>query len=733
MALDPVIQTFITESTELLQEMENALLQLENSPDDKDIINALFRTAHTIKGSAGVVGVEHVERFTHAVENILENVRQGKIKITNDLIELLLNCHDHIAKLVEMATSDEPLSEDFKSTEDDLQKQLHVYLDAVSDRRIETQTKEPVAREPEFDSELNTSSGKTVKNKNWHISLRFGRDVMRNGMDPVSFINYLSRMGEIISLTTLTDTIPPAEEMDPESCYLGFEIDFKSDFDKQTIEDVFEFVREDCKICILPPRSRIERYVHLINDLPESPLHLGDILIKGGALTPSELDEALQMQDVETVSFDDGQTEEHTRKIGEIFVDEGMVHPPVVDAALEKQKEQKEASSRESKTIRVDTVKLDQLVNLVGELVIANASINQNAQRIHDGGLDESTSALTRLVEDIRERAMQVRMVPVGNIFNRFQRVVRDISRSSNKDIELIVSGGETELDRNLVEKINDPLMHLVRNAADHGIEYPEERITKGKPRKGVVRLNAFNDTGSIAIEVSDDGGGVNHNKITNKALDRGMVRPGQVLSDKEMYNLMFEPGFSTAEKITNVSGRGVGMDVVKRNIEALRGTVDVESHEDRGTTVSIRLPLTLAIIDGFMVGVGASFYIIPLDTVIECVDLAEADRRVTDKRNYFNLRGEVLPYVRLRTLFRENGGKTDYESIVVVQATGRRIGLVVDELHGEVQAVIKSLGGIFKHVEKVSGATIRGDGTVALILDIPKIVESMGGAEIKV
>jgi two-component system chemotaxis sensor kinase CheA len=719
---DDIIQTFAVECSELLQDTESSLLQLESSPDDNDLINAVFRAAHTIKGTSGMLGFSNIERFTHKVENVLEKVRQGEVKIDNNLIGLLLKCVDHTSSLLDAAVSDKSESESLKSTGDDLVNQLDTYLGNISSEPAEVSVEEAVTEDPDVNAPENLFNGKTVETENWHISLRLGRNILRDGMDPISFINYLSRLGEIVSLTTITDAIPSAEEMDPESCYLGFEIDYRSEFDKQTIEDVFEFIREDCNICILPPHSKIDEYINLINNLPETPSKLGEILIDGGALTQSELEEALQMQYTETGSVTEEQTEEPKRRLGEIIVDEKMVHPPVVEAALEKQKEVK---SREARTIRVDINKLDQLVNLVGELVIANANIIQHAQRIGDTDMLEAMSTLSRLVEDIRDRAMQVRMIPIGDIFGRFNRVIRDINRDSGKDIELVISGGESELDKNMVEKLNDPLMHLVRNAADHGIESPAVRREKGKPEKGTVRLNAFNDTGSMVIEISDDGAGLSREKILKKAVDKGMVNPEQSLSDKEIYRLIFEPGLSTADQVTNLSGRGVGMDVVRRNIEELRGTVDVDSHEGTGSTVQVRLPLTLAIIDGFMVGVGSSLYIIPLDMVVECTELSKADRQTSNKRNYVNLRGEVLPYIRLRNLFNEKGKEAEHENIIVVQAAGVKTGLVVDELHGEAQTVIKSLGSAYKDVDGVSGATILGDGSVALILDIPKLVQS--------
>ncbi|MBI5409556.1 MAG: chemotaxis protein CheA [Nitrospirae bacterium] len=757
MADDPVIQTFMIECTELLQAMEDALLRLEAAPEDEETINALFRSAHTIKGSSGIVGFENIERFTHKVENVLEQVRSGKIKVDNELIELLLKCRDHIANLIELAEKDTPASASDRTAEEGLLRQLQSYLTST-DKQSNTKINDTAPSQlgsnspnslnyPHPSSEPSGSGdgvrtflhGRDVESGNWHISLRFGEDVLRNGMDPISFINYLTRLGEIVSLTTITDAVPPAAEMDPESCYLGFEIDFKSDFDKQTIEDVFEFVREDCKICILPPRSRIEEYIQLINSLPEAPLKIGEILVRGGALTPHELEEALKIQNAEAVYPSplegEGQGEGCSQRkslIGEIVVDEKMTYPPVVDAAVEKQKKQKEAQAREAKTIRVDTNKLDQLVNLVGELVIANANIIQNAQRLGDIDMIESASTLSRLIEDIRDRAMQARMVPIGESFNRFHRVIRDISREMSKDIELAVSGGETELDKNLTEKINDPLMHLVRNAADHGIEKPDVRISKGKPAKGVIRLNAFNDAGSIVIEISDDGSGLNREKIIEKAVEKGLINSEQTLSDKEIYKLIFAPGFSTAENVTNISGRGVGMDVVRKGISSLRGSIDINSQEGLGTTITLRLPLTLAIIEGLLVKIGGEYFVLTLSSVEECVDLTREDIANSHGRHLANVRGQIVPYIRLREQFMIKGSLPDIEQIVIVRVEGQRVGFVVDHVIGEHQTVLKNLGRIYKDIEGISGATILGDGTVALILDVPRLVQSAEREEVR-
>jgi len=371
----------------------------------------------------------------------------------------------------------------------------------------------------------------------------------------------------------------------------------------------------------------------------------------------------------------------------------------------------------------VQAAKLDQLIDLVGEMVIASAGANMLARRSSETALVESTSVITMLVEQIRDSALQLRMVQIGETFTRFQRVVRDTSRELGKDIELVISGSEAELDKSVVEKLGDPLMHLVRNALDHGIEAPEVRVAKGKPARGTLRLNAYHESGSIVIEIIDDGAGMNRAKILSKAHERELISANQTLTDKEIFGLIFEPGFSTADKITNISGRGVGLDVVKRNITALRGSVEVESKEGLGSIFRIRLPLTLAIIDGFLVGVGKASYVIPLGTVVECIELSETERAQTLQHQYINLRGEVLPFVRLREQFEiaEPGGKR--ENIVVTQYAGQKIGLVVDELMGEFQTVIKPLGSIFKHIKGIGGSTILGSGEVALILDVQSLV----------
>lgn len=699
MTHDPGVATFITEARDLLVEMESALLACEIGAADVETINSIFRAAHTIKGSAGLFGLDIIVSFTHVVESALDRVRAGEIALGSDLTGVLIDCKDHLESLIS-AIREGVLQND-------------PALDARGESllmRLHQITSGDVPSEPVL------QIAETGASDCWHISIRFGRDVLRNGMDPLSFLRYLTTFGEIVNIHTIDSELPPPDEMDAESCYLGFEMRYRSDADKARIEGAFEFVRDDCSLRILPPRARLSEYVQLIRELPEADDRIGEILVKCGTLTAHELKCGLRIQAQLA-------TEPSPPTIGEILIAQRAVQPAVVEAAATKQQQGRAAKSGETNSIRVDADKLEHLIDLVGELIIAGASANLIARSAGLADLNEATSRMSRLVEGIRDQALQLRMVQIGGTFARFQRVVRDVARELNKDIRLELSGTETELDKTVIEQINDPLMHLVRNAMDHGIEDARTREGCGKPAQGIVRLNAFHDSGSVVIEVSDDGGGLDRERILAKARERRLVDEAAVLSDKEIFGLIFEPGFSTAATITNLSGRGVGMDVVKRNVTDLRGEVEVDSIKGVGTTVRIRLPLTLAIIDGFLVRVGRSSYVLPLEMVDECIEAPNYASQAATEHQFIDLRGAALPYIRLRDVFRVACEPARRESVVVVRVGKQRAGFVVDELLGEHQTVIKPLAPMLSRAPGLSGSTILADGSIALIVDTPALL----------
>jgi two-component system chemotaxis sensor kinase CheA len=722
MSLESAKHTFAQEADELLVAMEDALLSLEENMQDEELLHQVFRAMHTIKGTAGVFGYDPIVTFTHAVESVMDDVRSGSREMDASLIAVLLDCRDHCAGLVEAVLAAADLAEidpDLLKRGDSLvarlSKNVGGTLQPAGSRGLDAAT-----------AEVEKLQGKNGDDDYWIIALKFYRDALRNGMDPLSFLRYLRSLGEIKDIITLSHGLPTAEEFDAESCYLGFRIFFQSDADKKTIEGVFEFAEDDCDIHILPPHSKQGLYLAMLDEMPDDKLgRLGEMLVAVGALTEKEVQCALDMQS-EEMERDENAI---VSPLGQILVDRQVVQRPVVEQALKKQEQAKDRAAKESSHIRVDALRLGHLINLVGELVINSAAMKVMVERHGLDDVQEVVDSVEHLVEEIRDNALQLRMVQIGDTFSRFRRVVRDVSKDLGKEIELNIAGGETELDKTVVEKINDPLTHLIRNAVDHGIEAPEVRRAAGKPAKGSVYLNAFHDSGHIVIQIKDDGAGLDPARIRAKAEANGLIKPDQSLSREETLRLIFEPGLSTKEQASSLSGRGVGMDVVRRNIEGLRGTVELESELGIGTAVTIVLPLTLAIIDGFLVGSRDEQYVIPLAQVVECVEINEENDVRRQGHDYVNLRGEVLPYLRLSEFFQihgvnqNNGGR---ESLVVVRFGHTKAGLVVDELYGELQTVIKPLGKVFEQLKGVAGATVLGTGGIALILDVSELTALM-------
>ena len=710
---------FISEAAEQLEAMEALLLEIEESPSDTELLNSLFRCAHTVKGSAGLFGLNRVVEFTHHVETLLDKMREGHIVFTPAIGTLLLECNDQIKYLVGLGFDEESVITSQQDHRQGLVSQLKALTSAPSD--VEKPRPDPLAVEAGPPEKL------------WTISAQFGPETFRSGMDPLSVCQYLQTMGTQVSVQWNTDAVPALNELVHDTCYTSFVLELQSAVKRPELEDAFSFVEDDCKYQITERETQHTQLKRSIEDFPEVP-RLGDMLVSIGALTRSEVDDALESQ------AQGGSDAHHKSKLGALLVEQTRVNPDLVNVALGKQQKIRDKQTGdEGRFIRVQADRLDTVINLLGELVIAGAGTgaalgsfeNKDETSVETlvETLTEFNQNMNRLIEEIRNSTLALRMVPIGDTFTRFKRVVRDTASSLGKEVDFVIAGGETELDKSMVEKIADPLMHLVRNSLDHGLEPPQERVDKGKSQTGHLQLSARHEAGAILIRIEDDGRGINRDRVLQRAWDKGLVERGVTPSDDAINMLIFEPGFSTAEQVTNLSGRGVGMDVVRSNIEALRGTLKLESDPGRGLRVDIRLPLTLAIIDGFLVGVGESKYVLPLESVVEVIESGR-DTATFDAsgRHCVELREAVLPVVRLSDLYDIEPDPESRGSIVVVQSSVGLYGVEVDTLYGQHQTVIKPLGQLFKTLRGISGSAILGSGVVALIIDVTTLGQLTAG-----
>ena len=679
--MDAQRETFKEEAYELLAELETSLLELEEHPDDIEQIGRVFRAMHTIKGSGAMFGFDNIAAFTHNIESVFDLVREGKINVTKELVDLTLSARDHIKDMLDLSDTDETADE---MTEYKITSELRKLL--PSPELISG----GVEKKAEVDAEKLT----------YRIRFRPEPDIFASGTNPVLLLNELREMGECI-VTAHTADLPRLNEMNPEACYIFWDITLTTVHNRNAIKDVFIFVEDDCELTI-------EQVETEEDDLPK----LGEILVKRGDISKDELSEAL-----------DGQS-----RLGEILIEKKVATQAAIKSALGEQKhvrkkvgQKKEAAAVSS--IRVPADKLDQLVDLVGELVTVQASLSQKSVSQVDPDLVTIAEEVERLTSGLRDNAMSIRMLQIGTTFSNFKRLVRDLSDDLGKSIELSTDGGETELDKTVIERLKDPLVHIIRNSIDHGIELPEIRKQSGKPEAGVIHLSAKHSGANVLITISDDGKGLSARALREKAESKGLISADDELSGNEIFNLIFAPGFSTAEKVTDVSGRGVGMDVVKRSIEELRGNIDINSVEGQGTTITLKLPLTLAIIDGLLVTIGKGHFVLPLSSVEECVELTREDTGLDNERHILNVRGEIVPYIPLRDEYEIEEKRPDIEQVVIMETNGKRVGFVVDEVIGGHQTVIKNLSSVFKDARDISGATILGDGTVALIVDVNKIL----------
>lgn len=644
---DPVA-AFRVEAADLLDQIEQALLDLSGRLDDRGLIDAVFRGLHTLKGSGAMFGFDALASFTHHCETAFDRVRKGLFPATAELVHVILSAMDHMRALV---------VGDGVGLHDNGAAILARLQSALPDGGAAG-----LIVAPAFDTQPEPAGG-----AGWHLRFRLPACAMANGTNPLCLLDELRDLGEC-RVIALCDTLPALSDLVPTDCLIGWDVTLTGDISRQAIEDVFIFVMDDMDLVLTPidAPAVADGVVPASNDAPVSP------------------------------------------------------HIPT-DVTLRQ-------APRGGESVRVPAERLDVLMDRVGELVIVQSRLSQlaNSGLVGAGGeaaLRSISEEIERLVNEMRDTMMAVRMVPIANLFGRFRRLVHDLGRETGKTIELLTDGEATEVDKTVTEQLADPIVHLIRNACDHGLEQPEDRAAAGKAVAGRVMLCAAQAGGEVLITIADDGRGIDRARVRAKAEASGLLQPGQALTDHELLQLIFHPGFSTAAQVTSLSGRGVGMDVVKRAIEALRGTIDIASQEGTGSTFTLRIPLTLAIIEGLLVRVGGGRYVIPLAAVEECIELTAQEDLRTRGRSMIRLRDALVPFLRLHDLF-ETGLEPDrHQKIVVISAGGERVGLVVDQIIGSHQTVIKSMSPLHREVSSFSGATILGDGSVALILDIMQLV----------
>lgn len=661
---------FYVEASEHLQLMEAALLQLESSPRDTELLNTIFRGAHSIKGASTTFGIDEVGKFTHVLENLLERLRDGLLETTGPLVELLLTSVDVIDGLIANAKDGAPLPTNLEQVFQELQR--------VNGSNA-THAKTTVAT---------TENHPCVKNGGFRIQLKPSPEFFRFGQEPMLLIRELSELGSLRKVSIDTTRLPSLAEIQPEECYVSWEIEIATAQSLQAVEDVFMFLDEGSKYSIecLNVVAPVEEAVTSLKQLQNCATESAEFVKPTSARNEPSGDEN-KNNTAERVS----------------------------------NKSSTVSRGAENETVRVDRQRLDELINQIGELVIGASMVEQELLSIAGGHGLESMSALGKIVRDLQEMSLGLRMVPIAATFQKMNRVIRDVAKKVGKQIQFVTEGDDTELDKTVVDQISDPLVHMVRNAADHGIEPPETRIANGKSAEGTVKLRAYQQGGNVYIELTDDGRGLDRKRIVEKAIERGILTTESSPSDAEICNLIFQPGFSTAKEVTDVSGRGVGMDVVRRNVEALQGSVSIKSTEGVGSTITVRLPLTLAILDGLLVRLSGEVFVIPLLSVIESICIRTNDiHQIVGVGEVITLRGEVVPLLRLHRLLNIAPTSTleDQGLLVLVEDQGRRMALFVDELLGQQQVVIKNLETNFRKVPGVAGATILGDGRVALILD---------------
>jgi two-component system, chemotaxis family, sensor kinase CheA len=666
--LEQFHQTFFEESFEGLDVMESGLLNLQSGTPDTDTINTIFRAAHSIKGGSGTFGFTAVAAFTHVLETLLNEMRDGRRSVTPAAVDLMLESVDVLREMLTAVRANGPVDVERVVS---VQKRLEDTLGGTT-TGVARSADPAVTAAP-----MNASVG--IESQSWRVLFKPKAQLLKTGNDPLRIFREMESLGTLNVEADLS-SLPAFERLDPESCYLAWSATLHGNATEAAVHELFDWVRDDSDLEIVNTAGGARRTAESAPPKPLAPVTHTPEQRTGGDRRAGE--------------------ERRTTAVG-----------------------------GETASIRVDIGKVDGLINMVGELVITQNILRQVGENFDMSRLHKLTQALAELernTRELQESVMRIRMLPISFAFNRMPRLVHDLSSKLGKQVELKMSGENTELDKTVLERIVDPLVHLVRNSCDHGIEQPDKRRAAGKSETGTLLLSACHKGGNVIIEIADDGAGLNKERILVKAQERGLVKADQPLTDAEIYDLIFLPGFSTADQVSDVSGRGVGMDVVRKNIQGLGGQVEIASVPGRGACFTVRLPLTLAIMDGQSVAVGSEYYIVPLVSII--VSTIVKNEHVSTMANggeVFRFRDEYLPLIRLYDLYSSVPRTTDIQNglMVVVEGDGKRAGLFVDELLGQQQVVIKSLEANYKRVEGISGATILGDGSVALILDIPGLI----------
>ncbi|WP_144394485.1 chemotaxis protein CheA [Pleionea sediminis] len=702
-------QVFFEESMEGLDVMEQSLLELDPESVDSESINTIFRAAHSIKGGSATFKFDEVASFTHILETLLDEMRNGDRPVTAQAVDLLLKSVDCLRSMFNLLQNEEPIDDNLYQ---DIAKQLQAMTEQsgndvqIQSDNSEQSTIDSSSSELSRDSELNC----------WSIKFVPEPQILRTGNEPIRMFRELETLGEL-SVKAKVEKVPGILELEEDACFLSWDLMLQTESSKEIIEEIFEWVLDECTLSI----EQISQSVSSSKD--EAPTPTIQQMTKPSL---DKFEDSRPFKDDESIAVKSDTAQIKSTSTTIVKTEDGQNDKPG-----------KPVNSAAS-SIRVSINKVDNLINQVGELVITQSMLGQMGETFNESMIDrlkEGLSQLEQNTRELQESVMQIRMLPISFVFSRFPRMMRDLSGRLNKKIELVIKGESTELDKTVMEQIGDPLVHLVRNSADHGIEMPEKRVAVGKPEFGTVTLDAYHEGGNIVIRIEDDGAGINTERIREKALQRGIIHQDAELSKDQINHLIFEPGFSTADVISDVSGRGVGMDVVKKNIISLGGTVDIESEYGVGSSFIIRLPLTLAILDGQLVRVGDQIYIVPLTSIIESMQLKTKDLvSVAGNMEVFKLRDEHIPLVRLYESFniKADSQNDQTSTVVVVEGGGTKIGLMVDELLSQQQVVIKSLESNFVAIEGISGATILGDGKVALILDVSGMVSRSTRAKSK-